>query len=118
VGEPASPSSSERWASIVLVLIRADGSDVIEGRRGLPGNARLSGGCWLMVLAGSLGMARELEEDWADGRVMDSFFMFRRERGFSDGATDGMERPESEVVGERAELADEVSPMARIMWGF
>lgn len=52
-----------------------------EGLRGR-GPACCSG-CWagILALCGSEGIVRDKEEDWADGRVSESFFMFLRDLG-------------------------------------
>ena len=46
-------------------------------------------------------------EDWADGRVMDSFFMLRRDRGLLGEGR--IKESASEVVEDRVEVEAELS---------
>lgn len=58
-----------------------EGRETMDGRRG----PREKSG---MVEATALcGSGREAEEDWAEGRVRDSFFIFLRERALFGGLT-------------------------------
>ena len=58
-------------------------------------------------LGSTAGRARELVEEWADGRVMDSFFMLRRDRGLLGEGR--IKESASEVVEERVEAEAELS---------
>lgn len=60
-----------------------------------------------MLVGSTAGRVRELDEDWADGRVMDSFFMLRRDRGLLGEGR--IKESASEVVEERVDAEAELS---------
>lgn len=60
-----------------------------------------------MLVGSTAGSVRELDEDWADGRVMDSFFMLRRDRGLLGEGR--IKESASEVVEERVDAEAELS---------
>lgn len=62
----------------------------------------LAGGCGSMA-----ERPREVAEDCADGRVIESFFMFRRDRGLLGEGR--IKESASEVVEERVEAEAELS---------
>ncbi len=66
----------------------------------------LLGGLWGST-ADTADRPRELVDDWADGSVIDSFFMLRRDRGLlGEGRT---KESASEVVEERVDAEAELS---------
>ena len=89
------------------------GKEITEGRRfaRIEGSGALGGA----LRASGAGRVREFVEDWADGRVMDSFFMFRRDRGLLGEGR--IKESASEVVEERAEVEAELSLAKRAMPG-
>lgn len=67
---------------------------------------------------GEAGERRELEEECADGRLMDSFFMLREERGLggdSKGLVKGSETGEERAEGE--EESSEARTIRGLCWG-